>query len=255
MAQNRNGANVAGVVTVSSPHAGSYLANIDQARLTAIMAVPAVYLWLGCDISGFNVCGNKQYFAAAIGAVVAPILLQEFVPVTKQMSTRSSFANEINARGDANYRTAGVRNVIWNRWTMWRVLADNQKCDGYQMVDCDAVSATYVRNIDRLYHHFTNCAIVSGLLGIVWSGSRDVARGCALNAGLLLTADWAYKRMSVGSHRGDGVVHEPSQLYPGSSVQVLVDDSNSHVGVTRSRMTANGIAFALNQALQTPIVQ
>jgi hypothetical protein len=50
-------------------------------------------------------------------------------------------------------------------------------------------------------------------------------------------------------------VPEHSQIYPGSSVQVLIDDSNSHIGETRSRRTANGIALAINRAIGTPIVQ
>jgi hypothetical protein len=99
------------------------------------------------------------------------------------------------------------------------------------------------------------CAVVSGLFGIVWPGARSTARGCATNAGTMAAIDYAYKRLSVGSDHGDGIVPEHSQIYPGSTVQILNDDSNSHIGETRSRKSMNAIATAISRAARVPIVQ
>lgn len=254
MAQSRQAANVRAVVTLSSPHAGAYLANLDQTVLLAAVGVPFAYGMSGCDLSTTFVCSQYGQYGAQVLAVVGPLLLQAAVPVTKQMGTDATFAQTIDARGDVGYRTAGVQNRLWDRWTLWRLLGDNQACDAYSLVDCDAVSANYVRTADRTYHGYIKCSIVSGLFGIVWPAARNAARACASNAGKMRAIDYAYKRLSVGSAHGDGIVPEHSQLYPGSGVQVLVDDSNSHIGETRSHKSALGIADAISQVANVPLV-
>jgi pimeloyl-ACP methyl ester carboxylesterase len=249
---------IAGVVSVSSPHSGAYLANLSQAMVTAALAVPIVYTRLGCDISGTFVCGRGAQQVAELVAIIGPILLRQGVPVLQEMSTGAPFHSMINSRGDAAYRVAGVQNQIWNRWTMWRLIGDAEGCgDPQPFVSCDGYSRRAVTAIDKNYHHFIVCSVVSGFLGIVWSGARDVARGCASNAAWLRAVDFAYLRLSVGNGTGDGVVPLFSQYYPGAATyyQVLVDDSDSHIGETKSQMTANGIATAINRSVGTPFAQ
>jgi pimeloyl-ACP methyl ester carboxylesterase len=255
MAQSRDAANVAGVVTVSSPHAGAYLANLDQTILTTALAVPIAFAASGCDLAGTFICSQGARFGAQVLAVVGPMMLQGAIPVTKQMGTDAAFSAIINGRGDQTYKTAGVQNRMWDRWTAWRLIGDNQQCEPHSVVDCDAISSSYPRTADRTYHGYIKCSVVSGLFGFIWPGSRRAAVSCARSAASMFAMDYAYKRLSVGSAHGDGVVPEHSQIYPGSPVQVLVDDSNSHIGETRSRRTANGIAFAISQSVGTPFVQ
>ncbi|MDB4880672.1 MAG: Palmitoyl protein thioesterase [Gemmatimonadetes bacterium] len=107
MAQNRGGANVRGVVTVSSPHAGAYLANIGQTILTAAVAVPIAHQLFGCDIASTYICSQGAGMAASIGAVVGPYMLQGIIPVTKQTGTNAPFIDTINSRGDV-VPTAGA---------------------------------------------------------------------------------------------------------------------------------------------------
>ena len=249
---------VAGVVSIGSPHAGAYLANLSQGVMTAALAVPIVYTRLGCDISGTFVCGRGAQQVAELLAIIAPILARQGVPVLQEMSTGSAFHSTINSRGDAAYRVAGVQNQIWNRWTEWRVIGDHETCgDPQPFVNCDGYSRRAVNAVDKNYHHFIVCSVVSGFLGIVWPGARDVARGCASNASWLRAIDYAYLHMSVGNGTGDGIVPLFSQYYPGAATyyQVLVDDSDSHIGETKSQVTANGIAAAIQRSVGTTFAQ
>ena len=111
--------------------------------------------------------------------------------------------------------------------------------------------------IDKEYHHFIKCAVVSGLFGIIFPGARQAAVVCAKNAAFLRLSDAAYKRLTVGSGHGDGVVPEFSQMYPGASplLQFLVDDSDSHLGETRSRRTSQGVIRAINVGMGIPFDQ
>lgn len=247
---------IRGVVTVSSPHAGVYLANTTERVLVGVLAIPFSGYFMGCDVANAFVCTHGTNVAGQVALALAPVLASAAFPVLQEMGTNAPFHNTINARGDATYRVAGVQNRVWDRWTMWRLLADYQRCpDGY--VACDDYSRNYVNAVDKNYHHFINCAIVSGILGIVWPGSRRAAAACAKNAAWLKVADEGYKRLTVGNGHGDAVVPEFSQLYPGApaNLQYLVDDSDSHLGETRSRFTARGILNAINTGMGIPFDQ
>jgi pimeloyl-ACP methyl ester carboxylesterase len=248
---------VAGVVTISSPHAGAYLANFTQNVMLAAIAVPFVGASFGCDIADAYVCRRTGALGAEMITALAPILLTNAVPVTQEMGTRAPFHATIDGRGDASYRVAGVQNRIWDRWTLWRLLADHQQCVPQFYSPCDDYSRRYVNAVDKTYHHYIDCAIVSGLLGIFWHPSLAAAAGCAKNAGALRALDYAYKRMSVANDHGDAVVPEHSQIFPGAPAlfQYLVDDSDSHLGETKSRRTANGLITAINKAIGTPFAQ
>jgi pimeloyl-ACP methyl ester carboxylesterase len=258
MAQNmRDPSLVAGVVTISSPHAGAYLANFSQNVMLAAIAIPFVASSFGCNVADTYVCNRTGALGAEMISVLAPILLTNAVPVTQEMGTDAPFHSTINARGDAGYRVAGVQNRAWDRWTLWRLLGDNHTCDSQPFISCDDYSRRYVNAVDKTYHHYIDCSIVSGLLGIFWPPRISTAIGCAKNAGLLRAIDYSYKHMSVANDHGDGVVPEHSQVFPGAppSLQVLVDDSDSHIGETKSQRTANGLARAINLAIGTPFAQ
>jgi pimeloyl-ACP methyl ester carboxylesterase len=247
---------VRGVITVSSPHAGAYLANTTQRVLMGILAVPISGYYMGCDMADAYVCTRGGNLATQVALALAPVLASSAFPVLQEMGTNAPFHGTINQRGDVGYIAAGVQNRIWDRWTMWRVLSDFQRCpDGY--FDCDQYSRNYVNAVDKNYHHFIDCAVISGFLGIFWPPSRSTAAGCAKNAAFLRVTDVAYKRLSVGSGHGDGVVPEFSQMYPGApaTMQFLVDDTDSHLGETRSRISAGGVLRALNQGLRIPFDQ
>ena len=247
---------IRGVVTVSSPHAGIYLANITERVLIGALAIPISSYYFGCDMANAFVCSHGAGLATQVVAAVGPILASAAYPVLQEMGTDAAFHNTINGRGDAAYRVAGVQNRAWDRWTMWRLLADFQRCpEGY--IECDAYSRTYVNAIDKNYHHFIKCAVVSGLFGIIFPGARQAAVVCAKNAAFLRVSDAAYKRLTVGSGHGDGVVPEFSQMYPGASplLQFLVDDSDSHLGETRSRRTSQGVIRAINVGMGIPFDQ
>lgn len=244
---------VYGVVTISSPHAGVYLANTSERILVGALSIPFTGAAMGCDIANAYICTQGRNLAGQVAAALAPVLASGLYPVLQEMRTNSPFHGTINARGDAAYRVAGVQNRVWDRWSAWRLLADYQQCaEGYIL--CDEFSRNYVTSVDKNYHHFIKCAVVSGIFGIVFPGSRRAAVACAKNAAWLRGADFAYKRLSVGSYHGDAVVPEFSQMYPGAPpvLQFLVDDSNSHVGETRSRLTANGVLRALNRGIGFP---
>jgi pimeloyl-ACP methyl ester carboxylesterase len=254
--QFRDPAKVLGVVTVSSPHAGAYLANLNQTILTAAVAVPLVFGAQGCDIAGTYACTWAGLIAREAVAIVGPIMINNVVPVVQEMNTDADFHQTINGRGDASYRIAGVYNRAWDRWTLWRLMADNQKCVPEPLFPCDTYSRAMVTSVDRMYHGYLSCSIASGILGIFWPGARPAAVGCAKNAAWLIAVDGAYKRLSVGSAHGDGVVPEHSQLYPGApaNLQFLVDDSNSHIGETRSQRTADQVNRAIN-SMGVPFAQ
>ncbi|MCY7379159.1 MAG: hypothetical protein LH467_07480 [Gemmatimonadaceae bacterium] len=252
----RDASLVRGVVTVSTPHGGVYLANISERVLVGALSVPITGYLLGCDLANAYVCTRGRALAGQAAIALAPILASSAAPVIQEMGTTVPFHSTINGRGDAGYRYAGVRNRVWDRWSLWRLLADSQGCpQGF--FDCDNFSRLFVTDIDKKYHHYIKCAVVSGLLGIVWSGARATARGCATNAAILRVTDAAYKRLSVASGHGDAVVPEFSQMYPGAppNLQFLVDDSDSHLGETRSRRTARGVLNALNIGIGIPFDQ
>lgn len=258
MAQNlRDPSKVLGIVSVSSPHGGAYLANLPQAILAGALTVPLFSAEFGCNVAGAYVCTRTGALAGEMIAAIGPILLDNTIPVLQEMGTNAAFHSTINGRGDATFRTAGVQNQIWNRWTLWRILADNQQCVPQPFISCDDYSRRYVNGVDKLYHHYIDCSITSGLLGFIWPPSWSAAAGCAKNAGRLIALDYAYRHLSVGNGTGDGVVPLWSQYFPGAPAvnQILVDDSDSHLGETKSKATAGGIVTALNRVMNVPFAQ
>lgn len=247
---------VRGVVTISTPHYGVYLANTSERVLVGALSVPISGYFLGCDIANAYVCTHGGSLGTQAAIALAPILASSAAPVLQEMGTNVPFHYTINGRGDPGYLVAGVQNRVWDRWTLWRLLADYQGCP-HGFFDCDNYSRYFVTDVDKKYHHFIKCAVVSGLFGIVWPGARATARGCATNAAFLRVTDEAYKRLSVGSGHGDAVVPEFSQMYPGAPAlrQFLNDDSDSHLGETRSRITARGVLRAINQGMGIPFDQ
>jgi hypothetical protein len=220
------------------------------------LSIPVTGYLLGCDIANAYVCTHGSSIGAQAAAALAPILASSAAPVLQEMGTNAPFHNTINGRGDASYLVAGVQNRVWDKWSLWRLFADNRGCpQGF--FDCDNYSRMFVTDIDKKYHHFLKCAVVSGLFGIIWPGARQTARGCATNAAILRVTDEAYKRLSVGSGHGDAVVPEFSQMYPGApaNLQFLVGDSDSHVGETRSRRTSRGVLNAINTGMRIPYDQ
>lgn len=258
MAQNLSDpSKVLGVVSVSSPHGGAYLANFGQGILAGALSVSLTSGGFGCDVAGAYVCNRSGALASSVTAAIGSFLADNAVPVLQEMGTNAAFHNTINGRGDAAFRVAGVQNQIWNRWTLWRLLGDHQQCVQPLFISCDDYSRRYVNAADKTYHHYIDCSVIGGLFGFVWPQSFGVAAGCAKNAGTMIAIDYAYRHLSVGSGTGDGVVPLWSQYFPGAPNvnQILVDDSDSHLGETKSKTTAQGIVIAINRAMGIPLAQ
>ena len=195
------------------------------------------------------------YGVGSIVGILAPILVQSGNPVLSEMTLDVPFHSYINGRGNPT-TVAGIRNVAWDRWTPVRLFGDKQHCDGVT-IDCgDGGGRNFVHSADIAYHVTLDCAIVGGLLAIVWHPSATAAFTCGSIAAGMRAIDNQYHAISVGNARGDGVVPEWSQYFPGaaSNAQYQADDSDSHLGVTSSgRYTGIKMKQALNGTFLVPI--
>jgi hypothetical protein len=98
------------------------------------------------------------------------------------------------------------------------------------------------------------CAVVGGIAGLFWHPSWVVAAGCAKLAAQLKGADAVYKRLTVGSDSGDGIVPMNSQYYPNANRQYLIGDGDSHAGVLRGvDRSGPKVLAALSEVFGVPI--
>lgn len=261
---------IRGVITVDSPHAGAPLVtNARKATLVALLAVPAISN-LSCRFVQTFLCDQGNLLVSETGFGLLAALSPLFVannPVLRQMTPGSSFHSQINGRGDP-FPHAAVVNVAWNKWTPWRLMGDKRYCGSVQSANgvpyyvgprtpnCGDLSRLFVDGVDKTYHRYIKCSIVGGILGFVLPGGHAVAALCAKNAAGLKVPDLVYRRLSVGTRRGDGVVPEESQNYPDGSQPFIVPDGDSHLGVTHSRFrTGFQIGLAMNRRMGVPFAQ
>ena len=262
MAQTLNGdpSLIRGVMSVSSPHGGVPLANLRTEQVAAAVAIPTA-AYIGCSFIGSLACTSMAamagYGVGSIVGILAPILVQSGNPVLSEMTTNAPFHPFINGRGNPT-TVAGIRNTAWDRWTPVRLFGDNQHCNGVT-IDCgDGGGRNFVHSTDIAYHGAVNCAIVGGLLAIFWHPSATTAFTCGSIAAGMRAIDNQYHAISVGNARGDGVVPEWSQYFPGaaSNAQYRADDSDSHLGVTSSgRFTGIQMSNALVASFGVPRTQ
>ena len=259
-AQNLNGdpSLIRGVMSVSSPHGGLPLANLRGFQVAAAVAIPTA-AYIGCSFVASLACTSMAamagYGVGSIAGILAPMLIESGNPVLSEMTPDAPFHPYINGRGNPT-TVAGIRNTAWDRWTLVRLFGDKVHCNGV-IIDCgDGGGRNFVHSADIAYHVTLDCAIVGGLLAIVWHPSATAAFTCGSIAAGMRAIDNQYHAISVGNARGDGVVPEWSQYFPGTSAnrQYWADDSDSHLGVTSSgRYTGIKMKQALNEAFGVPI--
>src|SRR5689334_21636902 len=113
--------------------------------------------------------------AAALVVALAPGQVHQNNPVLNEMVPGTAYQATLNSRGNP-VPMAGIQDRVWDRWTPFRLMGDSKGC-GNGIIDCgDRGGRSWVQTTDENYHRFIKCAVVSGLLGIIWRPSIAAAK-------------------------------------------------------------------------------
>lgn len=244
---------VRGIITNSAPHHGAPLARQGNAALVASLTVPTLLYGFGCNAIVHFICSRFAELTTTaetgLAALLTADLFREANPVTAELVPNSDLQNSLNSANEGYFLRAAVVNLSWDKWTEWRLWGD-RKCPSNSTA-C-TTGRQRVKMVDNAYHLYLKCAVVSGIFAIFHPSIGAITRACASGAAELKSFDLIYKRLSVGSARGDALVPEWSQRYPNvpDDDQFVVQDADSHLGVTNStQLTGPGIRAALINAM------
>ncbi|MEO8908810.1 MAG: alpha/beta hydrolase [Gemmatimonadaceae bacterium] len=223
LAHNPGIYNIAGVVTIGTPHKGTPAAR--SLRTLDILfgwgPFPAAAI---CPIFGMAGCTRFGELALQPVSAYWRSLWDPF-PVVNEMQPNSSYHAAFNAQTES-FPRFGIESYIWKHWEIWKQNGDMQcypeeSCGGY----------AEVKKTDRIYHHDISCSIV-GFFTLNWAKAFK----CGLDAGFLKAVDGLYNKYTNDGGDTDGIVPKWSQLYPNVPApnQYEIYDGPFHTGETKA---------------------
>ncbi|MEW5927596.1 MAG: alpha/beta fold hydrolase [Gemmatimonadota bacterium] len=221
---------VEGVVSVGTPHQGAILArNMKQG------GVDGLYSLLGAA----GRCGTAFLDAGChIATHVTQRLLDGWIsgmmnalaPATMDLQPGSPSVSHLNSQpeGFARY---GIQHYPTKRWMPMRLMGDM----GDQVKGPD-----WVRYTEWAYQGLRVCNYASIFFGQFW-----LTQACGSAHRTMDSTDRWWDRMTAPGMKSDGIVHGPSQVYPGALEQLPIDRGESHVGETKSTKTRDRLDYLL----------
>jgi pimeloyl-ACP methyl ester carboxylesterase len=240
---------IRGVITIGTPHVGAPSARYARDLAYLIGFGGAAARVVCAFVNGAGCARFGQLYGSTFNTYVNR--LYSPIPVLSEMQPNDSYHANFNAALES-FDRFGIQSYAWERWRAWGLWGDLSAC--YPESNCGG--RAQVKKTDRIYHHDISCAIV-GIFTMRWAA----AAGCALDAAFLNLVDGLTRRfLSPGEKASDGIVPRSSQLYPGlpPDFQYQIDDGDSHVGETKSRLTGRMVErilrerFAITQARFSP---
>jgi hypothetical protein len=98
----------------------------------------------------------------------------------------------------------------------------------------------WVRYTEWAYQGLRVCNYASIFFGQFWLTSA-----CGTAHRTMDSTDRWWDRMTAPGMKSDGIVHGPSQVYPGALEQLPIDRGESHVGETKSTKTRDRLDYLL----------
>lgn len=221
---------VEGVVSLGTPHQGALLArNLKQGGvdgmyhlLGAAGRCGTVFLDAGCHITSYV---TQRVLDGWISG-----MLNAYAPATMDLQPNSPSVSHLNSQyeGFARY---GIQHYPKKRWMPMRLMGDMG----------DHVNGPdWVRYTEWAYQGLRVCNYASIFFGQFW-----LTQACGTAHRTMDSADRWWDRMTAPGMKSDGIVHGPSQVYPGALEQLPIDGGESHVGETKSTRTRDRLDYLL----------
>jgi pimeloyl-ACP methyl ester carboxylesterase len=221
---------VEGVVSVGTPHQGALLArNLKQGGVDGLYTLlgaagrcGTVFLDAGCHIATHV---TQRLLDGWISG-----MLNAYAPATMDLQPGSPSVSHLNSQpeGFARY---GIQHYPTKRWMPMRLMED--------MGD-NVNGPAWVRYTEWAYQGLRVCNYASIFFGQFWLTSA-----CGTAHRTMDSTDRWWDRMTAPGMKSDGIVHGPSQVYPGALEQLPIDRGESHVGETKSTKTRDRLDYLL----------
>lgn len=247
-----SGVNLAGVVTVGTPHRGAPLARYarDMNRMLGVGGVGALIVCAfpnegGCErfLNVMNSGLNAYYKAFEAGP-----------PVLNEMQPTDQYHSQFNSTPES-FQRYGIESYGWNLWKFWSEFGG-----AYAYSDSRVGDYAQVKKTDRTYHHDVTCSVIG-----LFTFRYNYTAGCAADAVFLKAINNVYNRYTEtsgngGRFIGDGIVPAWSQPYPNipDQDQYPIYDGPAHLSETSSKAVGEQIEtilvqhFGVQQLHQTP---
>ena len=251
-AAQQNPSLITGVLTVGTPHQGTYLAL--QTRETVALGIQRVAEGMYFDLGCTSANQNLPCFIAAVAYHFIPDYLAGKVddplnfPGTQDLKSvqRASnpFLTSLNAAAEP-FTRVGIQSYPSKRWVAFRLVGDSR-----HNPEETWGGRFYVKVTSGVSGSLKGCFILAAFFGR-W----NTFRACKLGYDGLQNIDAVWNDFTApGIGTSDGVVQGPSQVYPGSAVNYVIPGGDSHLGEPKSDRTRPLIerAFDLNFRVPRP---
>lgn len=232
-----------GVVTLSSPNNGAYIAKSSRQYVTEQLQRLGDRLYDGCQ-SPFDDPGCLLwYLLAETGTAyyLTNLAFDAALPVTHDEIPDSAFVQTLNTTPESFVRV-GVENVANSRWVEFRFLGDL-----FCNPEAGCGGRAWASYTGAAYAGFRTCTV----LATIW-GYPDIAALCNKISGAMDAIDDFWNKLYSNNQGGDGFVDLPSQIYTNAQLRRTISSADSHVGVTKSDKTRDAVAQILDSQFQVP---